>query len=328
VRSGESGRAEDKFRAESSFAKRLRSRSHFRADLAQHASSTRRASFHGRVRADMMTSVRRARSRISLRIAAPLAGLLASSCGTMRNGAPWGESATIHPYSNDVLEAARAAALDPWTWAPLAGAAVLAVDDLDEQLSDWAVDHTPVFGSTADADDAGAELRDAAKYAWWGSMLVAPSGDEFGPWARNKVQGFVIEWAAVSATGELTSGLKSATERERPDGSDRRSFPSGHTSRAFATSALAWRNLDAAEMPDALRWTARGGLVLLATGTAWARVESGEHYPTDVLVGAALGNFVARFVHDSLLGPSPAVRWTAFADPVAGEWSLGVAISR
>jgi hypothetical protein len=36
--------------------------------------------------------------------------------------------------------------------------------------------------------------------------------------------------------------------------------------------------------------------------TAWARIEAGAHYPTDVLAGAALGNFVSLFVHDAFLG--------------------------
>jgi membrane-associated phospholipid phosphatase len=40
----------------------------------------------------------------------------------------------------------------------------------------------------------------------------------------------------------------------------------------------------------------------LATGTALARVEAEIHYATDVLVGAALGNFISRFIHDAFLG--------------------------
>jgi hypothetical protein len=35
---------------------------------------------------------------------------------------------------------------------------------------------------------------------------------------------------------------------------------------------------------------------------AWARIEAGEHFPSDVLAGAAIGNFVTAFIHDFLLG--------------------------
>jgi len=39
-----------------------------------------------------------------------------------------------------------------------------------------------------------------------------------------------------------------------------------------------------------------------ATATAWARVEAGKHYPSDVLAGAALAHFVTVFIHDAFLG--------------------------
>ena len=50
---------------------------------------------------------------------------------------------------------------------------------------------------------------------------------------------------------------------------------------------------------------------LIAAGTAWARVEGGVHYPSDVLFGAALGNFVAVFVHDAFLPADSNVRFDA-----------------
>ncbi len=49
----------------------------------------------------------------------------------------------------------------------------------------------------------------------------------------------------------------------------------------------------------------------LAWGTAWARVEGGRHYPSDVLFGAALGNFVAIFVRNAFLPANPKTRITA-----------------
>ena len=36
--------------------------------------------------------------------------------------------------------------------------------------------------------------------------------------------------------------------------------------------------------------------------TAWARIESRDHYPSDVLVGAALGHFITTVLHDSMMG--------------------------
>ena len=40
----------------------------------------------------------------------------------------------------------------------------------------------------------------------------------------------------------------------------------------------------------------------IAAGTAWARIEAGEHYPSDVLVGYALGHFFSAFIQDAFLG--------------------------
>lgn len=40
----------------------------------------------------------------------------------------------------------------------------------------------------------------------------------------------------------------------------------------------------------------------MAVITAWARVEGNVHYPSDVLVGAALGNFIGMFIHDAFIG--------------------------
>ncbi|NQZ56936.1 MAG: phosphatase PAP2 family protein, partial [Lentisphaeraceae bacterium] len=54
-------------------------------------------------------------------------------------------------------------------------------------------------------------------------------------------------------------------------------------------------------MNDKLRMTLQGANLVLASGTAWARVESGKHYPSDVLAGAALGRVISIFVHDVLM---------------------------
>ncbi len=63
----------------------------------------------------------------------------------------------------------------------------------------------------------------------------------------------------------------------------------------------------------------------IAWGTAWARVEGGKHYPSDVLFGAALGNFVAIFVRDAFLPAESRTRVTASIS--RREISFSVALS-
>ena len=55
-------------------------------------------------------------------------------------------------------------------------------------------------------------------------------------------------------------------------------------------------------MSDGWRRTADVGLTVLTLGTSWARIEAGWHYPSDTLVGMALGNFIASFINDAFLG--------------------------
>ena len=202
-------------------------------------------------------------------------------------------------------DAARAALRDPGTWVPAAGAAVIAAADWDDNISEWAVDSTPVFGSTDNALDWSNHLKGASHYAMIATALAVPG--EGRPF-RTKLETLLWEHAAVEVTSELTSSIKKATDRERPDGSDRFSFPSGHASGAFAYAAASSRNLAATRLAGPTRVGLGIGLKTLAAGTAWARVEAGVHFPTDVLAGATLGNFLSLLVHDASSGRQAAAR--------------------
>jgi membrane-associated phospholipid phosphatase len=66
------------------------------------------------------------------------------------------------------------------------------------------------------------------------------------------------------------------------------SFPSGHTSAAFAAATVLMRELNAAH-PRA-RWIAGPLLLGSATFVGFSRVYDKQHWPSDVVVGAALGS--------------------------------------
>lgn len=84
-----------------------------------------------------------------------------------------------------------------------------------------------------------------------------------------------------------TTALKEATRRERPNGSNKRSFPSGHTSDAFA-----WATVGAHYYGPKLGVPAFAVASLVGLG----RVEKGAHHVSDVLAGATLGYLVGRSV--------------------------------
>jgi membrane-associated phospholipid phosphatase len=195
------------------------------------------------------------------------------------------------------------------TWVPLLGAGVVRIDDWDQEISDWAVENTPIFGSTERAIRASDNLKTLTTVAMVGTALAVPNGDGAWEW---KPERLVLEVGAVQLNNFLTSGLKSVTDRERPDGSDNRSFPSGHSSQAWTRTTLACRNVD--QIPSlANGWglAIKTSFRVFAAGTSWARVEGGVHYPSDVLFGAALGNFVAIFVHDAFLPADSKSRFSA-----------------
>ena len=92
--------------------------------------------------------------------------------------------------------------------------------------------------------------------------------------------------AAIVSTA-YTMIFKETTQRTRPDGSNKLSFPSGHTANAFALATVA----DAHFGPKV-------GVPAYAAAAAigWCRVGKNVHHLSDVLAGATLGYIVGRTV--------------------------------
>ncbi len=227
--------------------------------------------------------------------------VLIAGCGTMENGKGWGQDALLPIDGQRIAQAAYHAFLSPSTLVPLTGALAVRIDDFDQRISDWAVGHTPVFGSPNHAGIMSDYLRDALILEALVTPLATPSGDTLKDWAPAKLQGYTVELGAMGAVGGATGVLKVETHRHRPDGSDAMSFPSGHTSAAFGCATLANRNLDSIDALEGIRPALEVTNMVLAAGVGWARVEAGKHYPSDVLFGAALGHFLTAFVHDAFM---------------------------
>lgn len=94
--------------------------------------------------------------------------------------------------------------------------------------------------------------------------------------------------AVIMATSYLilsstVLGLKSITKIERPDGTSRNSFPSGHTATAFAGAEMMMQ-----EYKDQSIWYGIAGYAV-ATGTGMFRMYNNRHWLTDVAAGAGIG---------------------------------------
>lgn len=257
---------------------------------------------------------------------AAIAGMtILTGCATLPDGSRWGARASFTPGWDRVGEAAIHAARNPRVWVPLVGAAVMQIDDWDQRVSRWAVDNTPVFGSAKRAGSASDDLRIAAAVGYVASVLATPGGDAGADWWDAKGRSGLVGLAAIGATSLTTKGLKEAADRTRPDGGVN-SFPSGHTSFAAVADTMTARNLESIRMNAGARSALVIGADALTIATGWARVEAGAHYPSDVMVGMAIGDFFGAWFYSAFLGGDRDDRLALAIEPVPGGgmfvWSL------
>ena len=144
-----------------------------------------------------------------------------------------------------------------------------------------------------------ATASDVALFATGGAaglLLAAESRADLGVAGED----LTVLAQAVGTASALTNWSKVVFHRPRPyryvsgaagsggAAESGLSFPSGHTSAAFAAAFAYWsiqarRGTAAAKAPKIVT------LVALATATGVLRVVARKHFPTDVLAGAALG---------------------------------------
>lgn len=83
--------------------------------------------------------------------------------------------------------------------------------------------------------------------------------------------------------GSTVNTLKRTTHVERPDGSNKHSFPSGHTATAFMTATMFNK-----EYGHKSPWVGVGAYGM-ATATGLMRMANNKHWLSDVLTGAGIG---------------------------------------
>lgn len=241
--------------------------------------------------------LRKARSFLLL-----LASIAISGCGTLNNGRLWGEDVTLKPGWNKIGRSAVDALTSPMFYVPAATALLLQIDHADQRISEWARENAPVYGSQEKAQERSKDIRSITSRVMYLTMLAAPGGSEPVPWGVSKVKGALVQQSAVAANHYLIDTYQKNADRQRPDNSDGRSFPSRMAGDMAAYTTLSARNVESMNISRPVKTTVKGILYTVLLAGTWARVESGSHYPADVLAALSHGYFLSSFVHDSFMG--------------------------
>jgi len=109
--------------------------------------------------------------------------------------------------------------------------------------------------------------------------IVLPAGAAVGTLAAHDHKGLAQLAEAYASAMAVTYILKPTVDRTRPNGGHM-SFPSGHATSAFAGAAFLQRRYG---------WWFGIPAYGLASYVAYSRVETKQHYTSDVVAGAAIG---------------------------------------
>ncbi|WP_157216416.1 phosphatase PAP2 family protein [Flavisphingomonas formosensis] len=133
--------------------------------------------------------------------------------------------------------------------------------------------------------------------------MPAVKGDWNGVWQAG---------GSVVVAGGAAAILKEAFPERRPDGSDRKSFPSGHASISFAAAAT---------LHQRYGWEVGLPATLVASFVGVARVKARKHHWYDVVAGAAVGEasgWLITHPHDDR------VQFFPWGDTHGGGLALGM----
>ena len=167
------------------------------------------------------------------------------------------------------------------TIAVFGGLAAMAVHPADEAVNTYMVEHHDQvngwFIPGKYIGDTTVQIAGSIATYAYGRIRDEPKVSHFG---MDLLQGQILAEA-------LFQPIKFATGRERPDGSNNRSFPSGHAAITFATATVIERHLG---------WRKAALAYAIASYVAVSRLHDDQHWLSDVVFGAAVGTIAGRTV--------------------------------
>ncbi|PWJ59830.1 PAP2 superfamily protein [Dyadobacter jejuensis] len=166
--------------------------------------------------------------------------------------------------------------------ATLTLAGLLTKGKVSSRLNDGVYRQYPHFHTTAD------------EYLTWAPGMVSLGLAASGVKGRHKLgdQLILAILSNVIAQG-ATQSLKRLVTEQRPNGADYQSFPSGHTTTAFANATILHQEYGQQSVLYSL-----GGYGT-ATAVGAMRIMNHHHWLSDVLVGAGIGIAATKVVYIS-----------------------------
>ncbi|MFT3782432.1 MAG: phosphatase PAP2 family protein [Nibricoccus sp.] len=161
-----------------------------------------------------------------------------------------------------------------------------------------------------------------AMYSWFVLGLFEAYGTATGS-ARPKAVAFDGFVAAGIASGVVAPVIKYSVGRERPNKTESTfkfrpfsgnySFPSGHTTQAFAVASVISAHYN--------QWWIKGAAYGIAGCVGYSRIQQNAHFASDVVAGALIGYSVGRTVvrHNNQSAEKTSVLWSpCFFEKAAG----------
>jgi membrane-associated phospholipid phosphatase len=135
-------------------------------------------------------------------------------------------------------------------------------------------------------------------------MLTDRGGKEPGTLGLMYLQTYALQGGVVYLLKNLVARSRPFVYNDDPavpadlkaSRTARRSFPSGHTSSAFAAMIFTATTYAKLYPDSGSRGWVWGGCLTAAATTAYLRYAAGRHFPTDILAGAAIGSLAGWLV--------------------------------
>ena len=174
-------------------------------------------------------------------------------------------------------------------WAMVGGGLAVSVHPVDDDVTEALVGNSTAerfFKAGAVIGQLGTLLGAASATYAYGRLRDQPKVSHVG----------MDLLRALAVSEGLTQPLKYATRRERPDHSDKHSFPSGHAADTFAFATALERHLG---------WRYAAPAYVFSSYVAISRLPANRHWLSDAVFGSVVGIIAGRTVTGRETQPFP-----------------------